>query len=108
MLFYGQRQHFLNLKSGSESDDEVFANFGTINFDEIAPNLVNKEYKTSLERRLILGLISRDYNLHEIEDKEDKVVLGPDDQTPQGNFTSQIPLESFAMEESINAIMEEE
>ena len=66
---------------------------------------MNKEYKTPLERRLILGLISRDYNLHEIEDK---AILGQNDETPQGNFTSQIPLESFAMEESINAIMEEE
>ena len=65
MLFYGQRQHFLNLKSDSDSDSKskTFQNFGSCDLKSIATNLVNKEYNTPFERRLILGLMSRDYNL---------------------------------------------
>ena len=77
MLFYGQRQHFLNLKSDTDSNTKVI-NFGSIDLKSISTDLVNKEYNTPFERRLILGLMSRDYNLED----EKEVIAG----VPQGNF----------------------
>ena len=79
-LFFGQRQHFLNLNTESEPEsddmDKGGENFGADNLSAIASQLVNKEYKTPFERRLLLGLMSRDYSLY---DDINKTPVDPED-----------------------------
>ena len=77
-------------------------------------HLVNKEYKTQIERKLILGLISRDYNLDEKETRPGSRNLQEQvTNTVQEEQTNYIVDQNSAsqseshLEESINAIHEE-
>ena len=58
--------------SDSENMEKGIENFGVDDLTSIATKLVNKEYKTPFERRLLLGLMSRDYNLYDDIDKNPK------------------------------------
>ena len=77
-LFFGQRQHVLNLNSDSDSEnmDKGIEDFDADDLNAIASQLVNKEYKTPFERRLVLGLMTRDYSLY---DDVNKTPVNPED-----------------------------
>ena len=76
-LFFGQRQHVLNLNSDSDSEkSEGVGDFDAEDLVAIASQLVNKEYKTPFERRLVLGLMTRDYSLY---DDVNKNPVDPED-----------------------------
>ena len=55
----------MNLNTDSDSTSDYENGIEADDLSAIASEIVNKEYKTPFERRLVLGLMSRDYSLYD-------------------------------------------